>query len=241
MDCRQPLFRQQKIIENDGSFSLDDNNYLILERQALIDNKELCDYIKAAAEIKRFSGKSAFNSVKPRKEVCYTINGEPYIYSGISHCTSLYPQHVAKVIPLLLEIVSKHLNSLHLENPYQEVSNAVDILYSPEFKNGGSIGAHADDEDDWGLVIIFSLGQTRWLRVRRNSDGSWYNVKMTHNSMIAMYGETFQTNYTHQVDKLSASEPVGTRLSLNVRFKKGNNLALLSKLSKQTSDEDLAQ
>jgi hypothetical protein len=53
--------------------------------------------------------------------------------------------------------------------------------------------------------------------VRSKETGAWTNVEMRHNSLLAMHGAEFQRRFTHQVDKLGASEPVGTRLSLNVR------------------------
>jgi len=43
-------------------------------------------------------------------------------------------------------------------------------------------------------------------------------VALTHNSLVAMHGRDFQRSFTHQIDKLSLNEPIGMRLSLNVRF-----------------------
>jgi alkylated DNA repair dioxygenase AlkB len=103
-------------------------------------------------------------------------------------------------------------------NPYTELSSGVDIVYSSKFPRGGSIGCHSDDEMNWGMVIVLSLGQTRYFRVRRKSDGDWVNVKLGHNSLTVMYGPTFQELYTHQVDKLKEGEPVGIRMSMNARF-----------------------
>lgn len=214
MPSKRPSFKNQKIIETDGKFKLDKENCVIL-KDGVFSKKDLQKYLASASTIKRESGRSAYGSTKPRKEVCYTVDGKPYKYSRVSHYTVKYPPHVSKIIPQLLAVIKQYVP----ENPYQVLDTAVDILYSPAFKNGGSISAHADDEDDWGLVIVLSLGQTRWFRVRRKSDGEWYNVRMKHNSVIAMYGSTFQELYTHQVDKLSNSDDIGTRLSLNIRFK----------------------
>jgi alkylated DNA repair dioxygenase AlkB len=122
---------------------------------------------------------------------------------------------VLNIVPAILEAVE----SSFPDNKYKELSNGVDILYSNEFVRGGSMGAHSDDEMHWGLVVIFSLGQTRWLRVRKKSNGAFFNVEMRHNSLIAMHGCSFQQLYTHQVDKLYKEEEVQCRLSLNLRFK----------------------
>jgi hypothetical protein len=108
-----------------------------------------------------------------------------------------------------------------MRNPYTRVSHAVDILYDASFARGGSIGRHKDDEQaDWGLVLVYTLGQSRWLRVRHERSGAWHNVEASDNSLIAMLGPRFQTDFTHQVDTLAEKEEVGARLSINVRFTK---------------------
>ena len=212
--CIRPPFPSQRVIDSAGLHRLDDDNSVILVHDFL-EAIALQQYLDCATKVERFVGVSVFNSPKPRREVCYTIDGRPYRYSGITHTTRTYPEHVLQLIPSMLEAVQRQLP----ESPYRRLSNAVDILYGPEFIRGGSVGAHSDDEDDWGLVVIFSLGQTRWLRVRRLSDKkSWINVEMRHNSILAMHGSTFQRRYTHQVDKLSRRDSVHPRLSLNVRF-----------------------
>lgn len=213
MLCKQPRFRGQQIIKKDGKFSVDEENSLIFKANVL-NETELSNYLLHAVNVDRRSGKSGFG-VKPRREVCYTVDGNPYRYSNVNHQTIKYPQHVLDIVPVLQKVVTDHIPA----NTYTQLSNGVDIIYSDEFSRGGSISAHADDEDDWGLVVILSLGQTRWLRVRRKSDKRWINVQMAHNSAVAMYGPTFQKLYTHQVDKLAKDDKVGTRLSLNLRFK----------------------
>jgi len=155
-----------------------------------------------------------FGHSKPRKEVCYTTDGLPYLYSGVAHTTTRFPAHVLDVIPRLLAAVQTLVPS----NLYTELCNAVDIVYDTSFDRGGSISAHSDDEGCWGLVLIFSLGQTRWLRVRGKYTKKWTNVEMLDNSLVAMHGCSFQGNYTHQVDKLPVGDVVGQRMSLNVRF-----------------------
>lgn len=214
---RSPLFKQQEVIKQSGIFKLDKNNSLLVQHEVLTAN-QLTEYLSGAAKITRFSGKAVFNSVKSRHEVCYTISGEPYCYSRLLQPTICYPPHVLNIIPSILEAVESSFS----DNEYKELSNGVDILYSNEFVRGGSMGAHSDDEMHWGLVVIFSLGQTRWLRVRKIGNGAFFNVEMRHNSLIAMHGCTFQQLYTHQVDKLYKEEEVQYRLSLNLRFKKAD-------------------
>lgn len=202
------------MIENSTALPLDDENAVGLFLNILQPN-EIDEYLTEAIKVSRESGISGFG-IKPRKEICYTTDGKPYIYSKKQHTTFEYPNHVLKLINQFLLIIDNHFPS----NPYKFLSNGVDILYDSSFPKGGSISAHKDDEDHWGLIMIYSLGQTRYLRVRNDITKQFYNIKMEHNSLTVMYGETFQKNYTHQVDKLSTNDMIGSRLSLNIRFKK---------------------
>lgn len=218
LPCRRPAFRNQTVITKPGTYKLDSENILFFYTNAL-DDDSLTSYLKEAVLVERASGRSGFGT-KPRKEVCYSPDGSPYVYSKISHPTLKYPDHVLKVAGVFCALVNNSLETEGLpENPYTTLSSGVDIIYDSSFPLGGSISAHKDDEEDWGMVIVFSLGQTRYLRVRRDSDKSWYNVEMVHNSVVVMYGPTFQKNYTHQVDKLHREDKVGIRLSLNMRYK----------------------
>lgn len=209
-----PKFQRQSVISTDGMFDLGDGNKLLLVHELLPDDK-LILFISAVLTVPRQTGKSAFNSMKPRRELCYTVEGKPYLYSGRKHPTTRFPSHVTDLLlPFCMEEVRRYI----LDNRFDKLSHGVDILYNGEFPRGGSIGAHSDNEMPWGLVLIYSLGQTRWLRLRRKSDGAWYNIEASHNSLIAMHGVTFQTLFTHQVDKLQVGESVHNRLSINVRF-----------------------
>lgn len=216
LDCKMPRFRKsQRVFVETGSFFLDKDNTIIVKHNILNDD-EIETYLTGALNVERVSTFSGF-AMKPRYEICYTKLGEPYTYSNISQPTVIYPDYVKNLIPSFIEIVEENLGK---DTPYKELSNGVDILYGPDFPRGGSISAHSDDELDWGLVIIFSLGQTRWFRIKHKETKEYYNIKMPHNSLICMHGKTFQKLYTHQVDKLSKNEQVGYRLSLNLRFLK---------------------
>jgi alkylated DNA repair dioxygenase AlkB len=214
---RQPAFRKQIYIDSPGTTSLNDENTLALCYN-ILPVEELNQYIKAACEVDRVQGKSAFNSLTSRKEICYTVDGRVFRYSGHDHITTKYPKHALQVV---LRIYEK-IQLLFPHNPYHELSTALDILYSNEFERGGKVGAHGDKDDAWGIVAILSLGQTRWLRLRRVSGNKeWYNVEMKHNSLTIMYGKTFQQQYTHQVDPLMKDDIVYPRLSFNIRFSEG--------------------
>jgi alkylated DNA repair dioxygenase AlkB len=219
MSSRRPRFLNQITFEQTGCFQIDlARNHIILIKD-ILSPLVLQEYLEAAMKVERTSSRSAYGQMKPRKEVCYTPTGQPYVYSKIAHPTKPYPPHVRKIMPLLEQAIDRKLSMMHQPlRPWLRPTSAVDICYDATFKQGGSISAHSDDEENWGMVLIFSLGQTRYLRIKDKTTKEWWNVELTHNSLAVMYGATFQDRYTHQVDKLVPGEPVGTRLSLNIRY-----------------------
>lgn len=204
----------------DYSIDLDGENSIFYVPDVLPED-ELNRYIEEAIEVPRVRGKSAFGQDKPRIEVAYTIDGTPFKYSRQEHYTTTYPEHVMRILPILLDEVNEELG----EPTDWELSTGIDIVYPASFIGSGSIGAHADDEAlmthgrHWDLILIYSLGQTRYLRVRRKDrQGPYINVPLPNNSLVAMYGPTFQELYTHQIDRLKANEPQYDRHSINVRY-----------------------
>jgi hypothetical protein len=215
LPCRTPAFRGQRVIVDAGRHDLDcePGCALVLVDKAL-DAATLDEYLRGASQMRRVSGRAGFG-MKPRRELCYSAPDEgAYKYSGTTHATVPYPMHVLRVADVLF----KQFQRLVPDNPFTRLSHGIDIIYSAEFPRGGSVAAHADNEQPWGLVLIFSLGQTRWLRVKHTISGKRINVQMRHNSLLAMSGAAFQRRFTHQVDKLARNERVGIRLSLNLRY-----------------------
>ncbi len=169
------------------------------------------DYLKQAAKVPRKSDRSGFGQ-HPRRELCYSPSGQPNAYSSVA-C----PSHVLEVREMCEKLVNDRVRMIRFlpsENPFTEVATAVDMLYDDTFLRGGSISAHSDDEGNYGAVSIFSLGQTRYLRIRSLTYGTFYNVALADNSLVVMFGRKFQTKFTHQIDKLKSGELVGVRLSL---------------------------
>lgn len=220
MPCKTPRFhKNQLVISKTGTTVLKtlangDKCSVVVINDAL--NGDLYqEFFDAAIQVQRCCGKTAYGAMKPRSEVCYTVEGNSYVYSNIAHKTTKYPPHVLKVIPTFLQLLETQMPN----NQFKTISNGIDIEYSNKFKFGGSVDRHKDDDiAEWGLILIYTLGQSRYLRVRNDETGQFYNVLMQHNSLVAMHGREFQNLYTHQVDKLMKDEPVGTRLSLNIRF-----------------------
>lgn len=212
-------FAKWPFIDADTTRRLDDENFL-LKLNNVLEKDTLTTYLREALLVERRAGHSAYGA-EPRKKVCYSVDGGSFNYSRVRHETLVYPAHVKAVLPEFVEKIEAALLKEGVENEYRVLSHGIDILYDESFKLGGSIGAHSDDElKDWGLILIFSLGQTRYLRVRRLSDKKFYHISLSHNSLVVMYGASFQKCYTHQIDKLNAKDTVGKRLSLNVRYSK---------------------
>jgi alkylated DNA repair dioxygenase AlkB len=200
-------------------------NFVIRINNALPENI-IVEYIESACNVQRKQGKAGFGHDKPRAELCYSPDGKPYVYSNISHPTTTYPDHVLKIQEHIVGVIEAYFKDvMKKEMTYKTLSTGVDIEYSSRFNRGGSILAHSDDEDSaWGMVVVFSLGQTRVMKFKskcgaRAAADSNVNVAMHDNSIVIMHGIKFQSMYTHQVDKLAESDPVGVRFSLNFRYK----------------------
>ena len=176
---------------------------------------ELETYRAAAAAVgDRVQGAAPFGHKTPRFEVAYTQDGTSYNYGKRKRSTANFPPHVLRILPLLRARFYEATGHDDYRCVYTASPTAVDIAYTSKLKRGGKISRHADDEcDDWGLVFILSLGQTRWLRCRCNKTKAWVNVCLPDNSLVAMYGATFQQGWTHQVDELPNGAEVGERHS----------------------------
>ena len=202
-----------------SSNQLDDNNYVFIVKD-LLDDESLSRYLSDASTVNRVRGDGVFGHKKPRYEICYTIDGNPYRYSNINNETIRYPQHVLELQSILMNrfIDESSKLGLQLNKDMFELSTGVDILYTKDLKGSGSIAAHSDDEMHWPLILVYSLGQTRYFRIRNIATKEFTNVEIPHNSLLAMYGEDFQTKYTHQIDKLKDKDELHDRHSLNIRY-----------------------
>lgn len=221
---KRARYNKQKKIDEEGRHFLDDENSVIVIHD-FFDDAELVEYEENLYSLERVQGYSCFSFKTPRKEVCFTLDGKPFVYSQRQKYTTKYPDFVLAIVDKILAEVSKNVPN----NIFANLSTGISIEYSEEHDRGGSIGRHKDNEykDDpllkkdgkvWGLIIVISIGQERWFRVRDDSTREFTNVKLRNNSLIAMHGKTFQEKYTHQIDKLRKNDKVGKRYSLNIRF-----------------------
>lgn len=203
------------------SLRLDEDNVVILTNN-ILSEEELEKYIDEASQIARTRGTSAYQKLEPRHKVCYTIDGTPFKYSRTLHETKKYPQYILDLLPTFLNIAKEELSKFGetIDITDYKLSHGIDIVYSNVYPGSGSIGAHSDDTLHWPLIIVFSLGQTRYFRIRNKDTKEFTNVEIAHNSMLVMYGDSFQKMYTHQIDRLKPKDEEHYRHSLNIRFVK---------------------
>jgi hypothetical protein len=148
----RPSFKHQVVYSSTGIYPLDSVNTVTLCNDFF--SKELLqNYLSAAASVERFSGKSAFNSIKPRKEVCYTVDGEAFRYSRILHRTTKYPSHVLSLMPYFQEYVQRCFPV----NKYQKISGSLDIVYSAEFERGKKVWSLSLFLFDHSFNFIFQV------------------------------------------------------------------------------------
>jgi alkylated DNA repair dioxygenase AlkB len=220
MPSRRPRYPEKRnsVIDDDLVAILPDTEGvgMIAVMYDALSESELERYINKAINVEREEGTTAYAASKPRREVCYTRDGVPYEYSKKKHLTRKYPKHVLRAMRKIKESLNERLN-IAIEG---EEDTAVDIVYDSKYPRGGSIAAHSDDEKEWKAIVVLSLGQTRYMRIKHKTDKTIkiINVKMRHNSVLVMLGSSVQEEYTHQVDKLSEKEEIGMRMSLNVRY-----------------------
>ena len=198
---------------------LDTKNCIIIV-QNFLSSKDKTTYMTEAHKVIREQGPSVFGHKKPRFELAYSIDGNPYTYSKKSHKTIKYPSHVLNLVPKILEKVKL----CYPDTTYTQLSHGVDITYTDQLDRGGSIGEHSDDELPWKMVAVISFGQSRTFRIRHKhkQEGKKsriiQDIQTKDNSLIIMYGDDFQEKYTHEIPKLSKKIKPETRWSINLRF-----------------------
>lgn len=185
---------------------------IVVIRNAL-DKESHKAYCEKAKEVQRIQSPSSFGHMTPRFQAHYHPSSEPYVYSRVPHKTTPYPTHVVELLDAVEEKLAEWMKT-----PQRD--HAVDIEYSDRLPQGGSIAPHSDDECKWTDVVIYSVGQTRTMIIRdKQTRQIVHRLQLTDNSVVLMHGQCVQDEYTHEVPKLPKRAPVGTRYSLNVRYK----------------------
>ncbi len=209
------------LIKETQFYKLDDEgNFIVLITDAFSAFERL-SYLLNVAEKGSFMTKSptSYGATMPRDQICYSPKKTgDYFYSGRKHRTEEMPYYVQC---LMIAAVAKlrEVPGCPIKEEELKLDLLTSLYYGPEHKNGGSIGAHKDDENsNWYAVIGCSFGQTRYLRIRSDLTKEFVSLEMSDNSIIAMIGPSFQKKYTHQIDKLKPKEQIYGRHSLNGRF-----------------------
>ena len=178
-------------------------------------------------EVPRVQGPASFGHLKPRREVCYSTDGKPYVYSGRAQPTIPYPPHVLDMVPGIVAVIREHAPDL----PCTRLDHGVDIAYGADLPGGGSIGQHADDENpNWGAVAVVSMGQRRWMRFRRKCDDG-PNCDLCHlplddRSLVIMSGVNFQKWYSYRPSSYPRSDGRSTFV-LSARHRRWRSATVL--------------
>jgi alkylated DNA repair dioxygenase AlkB len=144
----------------------------------------------------------AFGHPFPRLTWYYADPGVAYTYSGVTHESAPWPDHLLGLRARVEEVAQAPFNSLLL-NYYRHGQD--------------SIGWHTDAEPELGpdpVVPSVSLGATRRFFLRHTRTREKLSFDLTHGSLLLM-GGTCQHHWQHSVPK--TAEPVGERINLTFR------------------------
>jgi alkylated DNA repair dioxygenase AlkB len=126
---------------------------------------------------------------QPRLTALYTLNSEPYSYSGLK----LDPLDFTKELGVLYTEIVKITGSTF--------THCLANLY----RNGNdSMGWHSDDEKELGknpIIASLSLGAVRNFQLKHKTDSALkYALALEHGSLLIMKGTT-QEFWKHQLPK----------------------------------------
>lgn len=140
-----------------------------------------------------------FGYMQPRLIASYGDNGITYKYSGVENVALPWTT-------TLLEIKKK----------IESVQGEYNFCLLNRYRSGSdSMGWHADDEPEMGIVIgSLSLGATRKFRIRHNVTRETKSFLVGNGTLIIMAG-TMQQFWQHEVPK--TKQNVGERINLTFR------------------------
>jgi alkylated DNA repair dioxygenase AlkB len=177
--------------------------------------------------------KAMMGHFKPRDERSFDWTNQEestFNYGGQKYKSHPATKEETDLSIKFLEIIKNHLKDAGITTKDLKFDPAslvpdqgVNIHYSAERHRGGHVSKHSDDEDDeWFLVLAYSLGQTRAFKVTSKDGKLKYCVRPKHNSLLVMIGKKFQSRFVHEVPKFTKATPnenIGSRVSWNVRYK----------------------
>lgn len=145
---------------------------------------------------------TVFGRRHPTPRLTAWFGDQAYSYSGITHQPSPFPAVLAQIRGRLADEHGLAFNSC-LANLYRDGSD--------------SMGAHADDEAEFGrqpVIASVSLGDRRRFVMFHCGSGRSFSWPLGAGDLLVMSGES-QSDYRHGVPK--TTRPVGRRLNLTFR------------------------
>lgn len=204
----QKLWKGQA--ETTVSKDLGDGNHLFIVRNVLTQEQRV-SYLQCSADTQRVP-----STIGNAMEMNFTRDGTVPAYANVNQPTDTLPTHILDVS----ESVSSSISSAMPGNIYTVLDTCAEIQLSKSMPNGGCLRQQSEYASHWGCVSMLSFGQTRWMRVSKNDAQGTINVSMPDNTLLVMYGPTFQEHYKHQIDELPKAHPMGTHHLLKMRFRR---------------------
>ena len=206
----QQLWKGQA--ETAVSKDLGGGNHIYIIHNAVSESERI-SYLQRAADTSRTNTPSGIT------QMYFTRDGSVPVYADVNQPTQTLPSHVLT----MCSIVSESVSSAVAENPYTVLDNCAEYEFASTAHRGAGLAPHSDacsESSKWGCIAMLSFGQTRWIRFSKNNAQGTINIAMPDNSIIVMYGTTFQDQYQYHVNELPANHPIGTHLILKMRFRK---------------------
>lgn len=114
------------------------------------------------------------------------------------------------------------------------LSFVADHLFGATHAGGGGLWEHSEVGKQ--TVVLFSLGQTRYLRLRekrfRAKDEKRANylasVALSHNTVVILHGDTFQRNYKMSMEKFADQDQASTHHLLKLCYDRFEPIELMN-------------
>lgn len=229
---QKPLYARSKKI-SEGLTEISKECFVYYAENFFPTPESLQSALDGVCEAKRPTGeKTAFNYPKPRDEVVFhcTPEGDRHFkYGGRKNPSIPASKFDLELSESILEYIRTHLllvEKLDFDPNKLQADQGVNVHYSPNHPNGGSVGDHQDTHPDyvWPIVAIVTFGQSRCFHIR-DKKGKNFHLNPKHGSLLIMIGSKFQKKWYHGVPKITSVEhnvakpPIGHRVSWNIRYK----------------------
>ena len=203
-----PLWKGQA--ETTVSKDLGNGNHLLIIHNILLPDERV-SYLQRVGDIQHVD-----STIGNSMEMNFTRDGSVPSYADVNQPTQVLPSHILEVA----ESVSSSTSAAIAGHIYTVLDTCAEIKLGKTMVRGGNICQQSDNLSQWGCISILSFGQTRWMRISKVGAQGTINVSMPDNSLLVMYGLSFQQQYQYQVDELPDGHSIGVNLLLKMRFRK---------------------